>query len=475
MDAINQMLVGYLLNSFWQITVIAILVLICSAFLRRVPGRHRHILWVLCLSVCVIAPAATVLMQGRTASKTEASAQIARDKQAPSATSRRGGWSFLSFGVRSHPVQFAQGLVNVLAWSYLGLLCSRCLKLGWIYRRTSRIRRFAYARAMPAATEGAAETCQRFFRIPYISVLCSDEITSPSTLGWSRPVLLMPSAFFTDAIAEDDVVCALSHEMAHIRRHDFLLNLLYEAISIPLCLHPGTSFIKARIAQTRELACDEMAARLLASRKQYARSLLNLAQKMFAAAPSTKTNYAMGLFDTHALEDRIMNILKVPRNFSHARMATAVAAVCGVSILSCAFSLRVAANAVPADTQRFVGTWVTKYKGQTFITFNLRSVNGKLGGSCVHVDRLDALSDGSLIPSSDQFTEQEIVEIRVNGNKLELHIGGHDSIYAEFTLKGTNDADVMMVGDPRDSPGSSPDQGPPQKKPWHFQRVADSK
>ena len=470
MDAINQMLVGYLLNSFWQITVITILALICSAFLRRVPGRHRHILWVLCLWACVVAPSATVLMQGRTGRKTDSSAQLAGDKQAPSATSRQAGWSFLSFGIRSQPVRFAQGFVNVLAWSYLGLLCFRSLQLGWIYRRTSRIRQSAYARAIPSAVAGVAENCQSFFRIPSISMLCSDEIASPSTLGWSRPVLLVPPVFFTDEIGEGDVISAFSHEMAHIRRHDFLLNLLYEVISIPLCLNPGTSLIKARIAQTRELACDEMAARVLASRKQYARSLLNLAQNMFAAAPSAKSNFSMGLFDTHALEDRIMNILKVPKNSSRTRMGIAVAVVSGVTILSCAFSLRVSANAVPADTQRFVGKWVTKYKSQTFITFNLKSVNGKLGGSCVHVDRLDYV-DGELIPSSDKFTEQEIVDVKVNGNKLDLHIGGHDSIYAEFTLKDDNDADVIMVGDP----GNSPDQGPPQKKPWHFQRIAEGK
>lgn len=470
MDAIDRMLVSYLLNSFWQITVIVLLALLCSAFLRRVPGHHRHMLWVSCLWACVAVPAATVLMQSRFGGKTEISAQLRDDKQVPGPIDRRGGWSFLSFGVRSRRVQLAQGFVNVLAWSYLGFLAFRGSRLGWVYRRTLRIRQSSYTRNIPRAVAGAVETCQGFFGIPSISVLCSDEIASPSTLGWRRPVLLVPSGFLSEEIGEDDAVSALSHEMAHIQRHDFLLNLVYEVVSIPLCLHPGTSLMKARIAHTRELACDEMATRVLASRKQYARSLLNLAQNTFAAAPSAKANYAMGLFDTHALEERIMNILKMPTNSSRTRIAVAVAAVSAVSIFTCAFSLRVAANAVPADTQRFVGTWVTKYKGQTFITFNLKSANGKLGGSCVHVDRLDFV-DGDLIPSSDQFTEQEIVDVKVNGNKLELHIGGHDSIYAEFTLKGTNDADVIMVGDR----GSSPDQGPPQKKPWHFQRIGETK
>jgi hypothetical protein len=269
--------------------------------------------------------------------------------------------------------------------------------------------------------------------------------------------------------------------MAHIRRHDFLLNLLYEVISLPLCFHPAAALIKARIAQTRELACDEMAAGRLPSGEQYARSLLHIAQTIFAAAPSAKSNYvrsnyAMGLFDTHALEERIMNILKVheTRNHSRIKILTALTLVSAVSLLTSAFSLHVAGDTAAGDTQRFVGTWVTKYKGQTFITLKIKSENGVLGGSCIHVDRLDNVN-GELIPSSDQFTEQEIVEARASGNKLVLRISQHDSMSVEFTLKGPDEADVIIIGDARADVGASPDQAPPQKKPWHFERLSESR
>lgn len=153
-------------------------------------------------------------------------------------------------------------------------------------------------------------------------------------------------------------------------------------------------------------------------------------------------------------------------------MLVALALVSAVSILTSAFSLHVA-DTGSSDTQRFVGTWVTKYKGETFITIKFKSENGRLTGSCIHVDRLDMLADGELVPSSDQFVEQEIVQAKVSGNKVGLWIGGHDSIHFEFTLKATNDADVLAVGDAPDK--NSPDQAPPQKKPWHFERVADGK
>src|SRR5579864_1611528 len=445
METINRMIAGYLLNSFWQITVIAALAFLCSTFLRRAPGRYRHVLWVLCLAACVLVPAATVLMQVRAGGQAGDGAPVFAETSAHVAVSHQGGWSFLSLRSRTRPVQFAPLLLNVAAWAYLIFLGLRFLHLGWIYHRTSQVRGSADERSVPPALAQAAETCRRLFSIPAISLLCSEEISSPSTVGWRNPVLLVPINFFTDDIREEDAISALSHEMAHIRRCDFALNLVYELISVPLCLHPATAFIKTRIAQTRELACDEMAVRLLPSGKQYARSLLYIAQTVFAATPSAKSNYAMGLFDTHALEERIMNILRMPNGAgrgSRTRMLAAFVLVTAVSLLTSAFSLRVASDAASADDQRFVGTWVTKYKGQTFITFKLKAENGKLGGTCIHVDRLDDVN-GELIPSSDKFVEQEIVQAKVSGNKLDLRIGGHDSIHFELALKGANEADVL--------------------------------
>ena len=166
-----------------------------------------------------------------------------------------------------------------------------------------------------------------------------------------------------------------------------------------------------------------------------------------------------------------MNILRMhesTRRGSWIRMVVVCSAVAAVSLVSSGFSLHVSADATSSDGQRFVGTWVTKYKGQTFITLKIKPGTSGLTGSCIHVDRLDYV-DGELIPSSDQFTEQEIVQAKVSGNKLEVKIGGHDSIYFEFTLTGANGAEMRTVGDV----GGSPDQAPPQKKPWHFERVAE--
>lgn len=470
MESTSRMLVAYLLNSSWQISVIALLAMLCAVFLRRIPGRYRHILWIVCLASCVLVPLATVLMQGLAGGNAAVGkSQTVDEERAPAAghVQQGQGIAFFRLRRRSSALHFTPTFVSVLAWTYASLLLFQCVRLSLTYHRTMQIRKRAYSRAMPPVLSRVAEQYCPLFSIPPIPVLYSEEITSPSTLGWMHPVLLVPKNFFTEELSEQDLTSALSHELAHIRRHDFLLNLLYEVMSLPLCFHPATALIKARIAQTRELACDEMAASRLPSGKQYARSLLHIAQTMFAGAPSASSNYAMGLFDTQALEERIMNVLNMRKNArrrSRPRMLAALFLVGAVSLVLSAFSVRVAADNTSADTQRFVGTWVTKYKGQAFFTIKLKSENGTLSGTCVHTDRVEWV-DGELIPTGE-MTEQKIAEARVSGRKLNLQIGETDPISIELTLTGDG------VGEGRAIVADSPDGPPPQKKPWHFQRVA---
>src|SRR5690349_23696663 len=91
MDAISRTVVGYLLNSFWQVTLIAALALLCSFYLRRLPGRYRHSLWVLCLGACVLVPAAAVVRQVRTDAQGEPSAKVTGGEDRKLALVRQGG------------------------------------------------------------------------------------------------------------------------------------------------------------------------------------------------------------------------------------------------------------------------------------------------------------------------------------------------------------------------------------------------
>lgn len=466
MEAISKLVASYLLNAVWQIAVIAALGVFCDALLRRrMPSRYRHVMWLVCLGACLSVPLVTLVFQAY-GTGTVAAVSSAGPASADGLARANGGMLY-RFHARSHAVWFPSNLLAVVVWSYVAFLMLRAIRFGWGYLRTVQIRKKAYPRAMPPKLSQVWEAWKRKFLLPPIPVLCSGEVGSSSTLGYRRPVLLLPDRFFADELGEEELMAALAHELAHVRRRDFGLNLLYEVASLPICFHPMILLIKRRLAQTRELACDEMAAALLPSVTQYARSLVRLAQTMFAVPTGAKTSYAMGLFDTSALEERIMNILDTSnkrRKWARTHMLIIVGIIGAMSLAICGFSVRVADQASAAQ-RRFVGTWEAQYKGRAFFTLNLKEENGRLGGTCVHAVRV-AYVDGELIPGTDESSEEKIWEARITGNKLKLTIGDpHDPILLDFTLINDHEAEGKPIVDPGGTP-------PPPKKAWLFERVS---
>jgi beta-lactamase regulating signal transducer with metallopeptidase domain len=369
----------------------------------------------------------------------------------------------VSFHSLSRSVSFSPRILYALLSVYGIVLLFHVARLAWFGYQTRRVCKVAYARPLPPVLAAIVERCVRSFSLPSVSVLCT-ELSGPATLGFGRPLLLLPETFFLDAFPEDDLSSAISHELAHVLRRDFLFNLLYEIASLPVCFHPCAALILSRIAQTRELACDEIAVQMLPTTGRYATSLLHIAQSMFTRA---RSNYALGLFDTNTLEERIMNILKNNDTRKQAR-AVRLIAVCligAASIGLSAFSLRLNTSH-SEDMTPFVGTWEAKYQGTAFFTLHLKLENGSLGGTCVHGERL-TLVNGELIPDGSKLSTHTIVEASVSGKKLLLKIGDEnssDTFPLEFTLTGADQAEGRIV--------VASDSGtPPPKKPWHFERI----
>ncbi|MGB9416344.1 MAG: hypothetical protein WCB58_08505, partial [Acidobacteriaceae bacterium] len=114
-------------------------------------------------------------------------------------------------------------------------------------------------------------------------------------------------------------------------RHDFAKNLLYGLVSLPIAWHPLVWRTRARVAESRELVCDAMAADAIAAeavggRKHYAQSLLRLAS-MLSAGPRVAPLHALGILslntDARIFERRIMTLThkRVPMSATAASSA----------------------------------------------------------------------------------------------------------------------------------------------------------
>lgn len=105
----------------------------------------------------------------------------------------------------------------------------------------------------------------------------SYRVNSPLTFGWLRPFVLFPAALFKE-LEDTQIYAILAHELAHIKRNDFLVNLLQQLLLTLFFFHPALWWISARIEEEREHSCDDLAVRLTQQPIGYAKTLLHLTE-----------------------------------------------------------------------------------------------------------------------------------------------------------------------------------------------------
>lgn len=155
-----------------------------------------------------------------------------------------------------------------------------------------------------------------------IAVRVSDQISTPLTYGFLRPVILLPKRMDW----EDDAALAhiLTHEHVHIRRLDSVTKLALAAV---LCVHwfnPAVWLLYVLANRDIELACDEAVVRLLGQPGAYARTLLRMEESKSCCRP------LYSHFSQTAIEERIKAIMKLKKTSALA-LACALLLVCGVT------------------------------------------------------------------------------------------------------------------------------------------------
>jgi bla regulator protein BlaR1 len=147
-------------------------------------------------------------------------------------------------------------LALVAAW----LACA-VLRLARIGVGLQRIRALL-SRCAPLRDE-VAERALRMARRMGLSrlprLLETDHIDAPMAVGWLKPAVLIPVSAIT-ALPPAQIDALIAHELAHVRRHDFLVNLLAEVVLAVLFFHPAVHFIARSIHDAREHAADDEAA-----------------------------------------------------------------------------------------------------------------------------------------------------------------------------------------------------------------------
>ena len=191
------------------------------------------------------------------------------------------------------------------------------LRMIWGCTRVAALRRDGAPADPPLSTTFTALATRMGVTRP-VRLLLATVTDSPSVTGWLRPVVLLPITAAT-GLTPDQLEAVLAHELAHIRRHDYLVNLLQMATETLLFYHPAVWWISSRIRQERELCCDDLAVRTTGGAMEYARALTAL-EKMRMARP------AMALGSTDGpLFHRIRRLVMGGNEYGPSKLSGAVA------------------------------------------------------------------------------------------------------------------------------------------------------
>ena len=248
-----------LLGTLWQGLAIGILAALALRMARSQSARWRYAICCASLLACAVLPIWQVL-----------AALVSPDAGLP-APGPAAAWQ----------LQLAAHLQAIVAAWSLGaaLMLARLVAgLAWV----GRLR--ASASPAPARWQAAVDALARRLGAPRKLMLLSVErLTTPLTVGWWRPVVLVPAALLAGMPAPL-LEALLAHEIAHVARRDYLVNLIQACIEALLFFHPVVWWLSARLRAERELVADELAATVIGDPRRLARALQSLASTTFAAA-----------------------------------------------------------------------------------------------------------------------------------------------------------------------------------------------
>ncbi|HHG83571.1 MAG TPA: M56 family metallopeptidase, partial [Bacteroidetes bacterium] len=266
------------MHAIWQLAAVALLLLLVYQFVPRKSSRLRYNLGITALALMFILPLATFGLYFQAESQ---QVSIAPDTQTLLATGQYEQLTSI-LAAQDSQMAFLPGVTaffsdnaNLLfaIWA-LGAFLFTLRFLG-SYLYVQRLRHRDTSPVPQAVMDSLLKLKEKLGIHRTIQLLQSAAVDTPMVIGVLRPVILLPIGLLS-GLSPEQVQCILAHELAHIRRWDYLINIFQSIVEICLFFHPATWWVSKMVREERENCCDETVLALKNNNLVYAKALLNL-------------------------------------------------------------------------------------------------------------------------------------------------------------------------------------------------------
>jgi TonB family protein len=431
MSGAESFVMAYLLNSLWQVPLIALLAWIAGRIVRPVGPAAEHRVWVGALLGEAVMPAISLLPWERVA--------LALPWHLHAEQAASGSVAVqMGNGVGAGGLQFAALVMTLAIAGYAAVTMYFGARFVWRWLRLRELARNAAVVELNSAVETAWVRWLRRFDLEGVELVSSQQIFAPLTMGIAKKCVMLPAQMIA-TFPQAELETVIGHELAHVQRMDFLKNLAYELISLAVSYHPCVWFTRQRVTESREMVCDAMGADIAGS-QAYAQSLLRLAglllQGKYVGVP-----HAIGVFDSSTLERRLMKLTEMKKEIGRVRRCVALGAcvVLGAAAASSAVALRIsvdqkssakpksAVNSVAVDAKVMSEQLLTKVTPVYPPEAKVKKVQGKVVLEAVigkdgHVENLKVLSGPKELQQSalDAVRQWVYKPYLLNGSPVEV-------------------------------------------------------
>jgi bla regulator protein blaR1 len=256
-----------LLHFVWQGTLIGAATAVLLQLLRRRSPQARYRAACVALVLMLAAPVVTSFTLGRSTPVYAASPVAARSlgAAAPAGSYDSHADAAVAPAARVNESNIPWLTIVVAVWmAGVAVLLTRVAGAWWSVRR---LQRAAFVSAPSRFIAHAQRLSSRLGLDRALHVVDSIDVDTPTVIGWLKPAVLLPVAAMAN-LTPAQVEAVLAHELAHVRRHDSLVNLLQIAAETMLFYHPAVWWVSAHIRTEREHGCDEIARRCAAMRSR---------------------------------------------------------------------------------------------------------------------------------------------------------------------------------------------------------------
>lgn len=286
-DALIQLvpaLGAALLHFVWQGSLLGLLAALVLAQLGNARPQTRYAVTCVALLVALLLPILTLAWQillPATTSTPVSGLALGTATSAIASATQPAAWPSLAAGT---PARIANNLPWLVAcWAAgAGALSLRMFAgLYWV----ARLRQRAWADSASTWQVSANRLAVRLGLRGTVPVRLSNDTATPLAVGWWRPMVLLPASLALHMPASL-LEALIAHELAHIRRHDYLVNLLQGVAETLLFYHPVVWWLSRRIRNERELIADALAANALGDSRRLALALSELDRSFDTPTPS---------------------------------------------------------------------------------------------------------------------------------------------------------------------------------------------